>query len=119
MGTQSYKQQPFTSVSAGATQTSSWIDTAEIKYASFHVVWSGVTGTGGVRDATIQVQVANDASDSTNPVDKANAQLTINTATGSDLISISGVATENFYRVRLEPGNVTAGTVNCYALFKD
>ncbi len=73
--------------------------------ASFHVIWSGLTGT---LDGTVTVEVSNDG---VNWDTKNGASVTLNSAASNQMISLNGVVTEEFYRVRLTPGNISAGSV--------
>jgi hypothetical protein len=51
-------------------------------------------------------------------VAKTSAAITVASANGDDLISLNGVVTEAFYRVRWVKNNVSGGTVTCIGSFK-
>jgi hypothetical protein len=99
-------------VSAGSNQTSAAEDTSVYPRVSFHVIWSGLTGT---IDGTVKLQVSNTGGDW---VDKTGASVTLSGAAGADMISLNGVATEFYYRVVYTKNNITAGSITVVAAAK-
>lgn len=85
------------------------IDIGQLAYVSFHVVWSGLTGT---INATVQVY----ASGRPNLpwAAKDAAILPISGSSGTSLISLSGVIPEPYIAVSYVAGTVTGGTIDIY-----
>lgn len=111
--TQVYKGTPISAVDANNDYSSAAINTDSATSGSFHCTWAGLTGT---LDGTFTVEVSNDGG--TSWVEKTGADITVSGDAGGDVISLNGVVTENKYRIVWADNNVSAGTVNCYAVFK-
>jgi hypothetical protein len=103
---------PLSSLGAGSDRTSDKMKTTRATMGSVHCTWASLTGT---TDGQFLVDVSNNG---TSWVAKAGAAITVASANGDDLISLNGVVTEAFYRVRWVKNNVTGGTVTCLASFK-
>jgi hypothetical protein len=104
---------PINALPARADHTSTVIDTSDVLYMSAQIVWASLTGT---LDATIKMEVSNDG---TNWVEKSSASFTLTTASGTDMLSLNGVVTEHYYRIKYTHGNVSGGTVSVYLVTKE
>jgi hypothetical protein len=88
------------------------MDIGEWNVGSIQLVWASLTGTV---NGVLSVQVSDDG---TNWVPKTDAnlnpvQITVSGASGSNLISLNGVISEEFYKVIWTPNGVTGGNINC------
>ena len=97
---------------AGTDRTSDKVKTTRATMGSVHCTWASLTGT---TDGQFLVDVSNNG---TSWVAKTSAAITVASANGDDLISLNGVVTEAFYRVRWVKNNVSGGTVTCIGSFK-
>jgi hypothetical protein len=86
-------------------------------HASFQVIWAGL---GGTLDGELVIEVSNVQTPSSDSdwVEKSAGTVTLSTTSGSEMLSLNGIVTEEHYRVRYIPNNVTSGTVTVYARAK-
>lgn len=90
------------------------MDLSSSTTASFQCWWSGLTGT---LNATITVEVTNDPAFG-HWDQKANANVTLSSASGLWTQTLSGIVAERWYRLNYAKGSVTAGSITCYAIGK-
>ena len=105
-------QSILSAVSAASNQTSAAVDTGSFPRASFHIIWTGLTGT---IDGTVKLQVSNTGA---NWVDKSSSTVTLSGASGADLISLNGVSTEKYYRAVYTKNSITGGAITVVAFAK-
>lgn len=87
-------------------------------HGSVHCAWTGASLAEGEESVsgTFQVQVTNGGG--YDWVDKTGALITMSGASGSELISLNGVVTENQYRIHYVKNSTAAGTVKCNVGFR-
>lgn len=76
-------------------------------FSSFHLLWTGFNGT-----AVVQLQSSNYNQEGAWD-DKLDATYEIVHPSSNKVISLNGVATEAYYRVKFTPGTNSAGIISC------
>jgi hypothetical protein len=102
----------FVNISAAANNQSVAIDNDSAVYGSFQFVWVGLTGT---LDGVMQVEVSDD---NVTWDEKTGAIYTIDSSDGSQSISLNGVLTAAYCRLRYYANGISGGTINAKATVK-